>query len=225
MIMRSFPGQVSALSVLAANDVWVFGGLHGSTSQGVFHFDGRHWTQVSSAWQGGSALSDRDIWVYSGTTIGHFDGHRWTEVNVAGLFPAKTPGEYTSPLVTGIVALSPNDVFAAGEGPIGPHSANGVILRFNGRSWGLAARGGFLSAVGQQFAADGLGGLWLSASNVEGPSLLFHYSAGKVAPVSLPGSTGLPTASRSVSRIPGTTEVLSGGSNDNTNRSVVFQYS
>jgi hypothetical protein len=104
-VMRSFPGQVSSLSVLGPNDVWVFGGLPGQTSQGVFHFDGRHWTEVAKAWQGGSALSDRDVWAYSGTTIGHFDGRRWTEANVAGLFPAKTAGETTTPVLLAAVPL------------------------------------------------------------------------------------------------------------------------
>jgi hypothetical protein len=231
--VKSFPGQVTGVSVLGPNDVWVFGGLTNKTTkapQGVFHFNGRGWTQVTSAFQGGYALSDRSVWTYSGTTIGHFDGRRWTETNVAGLFPAKTAGEYTSPVLTGIIALAPDNVYAVGEGPIGPHSANGVILHFNGRNWSRAAMGPFLSTTGQQLASDGKGGLWLSAGNVEGPSLLFHYSAGKVTTVTLPGSQGFPTASDSVSRIPGTAEALSGGSTYNpsnpaANRSVVFQYS
>jgi hypothetical protein len=76
-----------------------FGGLTNKTTkfpQGVFHFNGRSWTQVTAAFQGGSALNDRNVWACTGTTIAHFDGRKWTQVNVAGLFPAKTPGEYTS---------------------------------------------------------------------------------------------------------------------------------
>lgn len=232
-VVKSFPGRVTALSVLGRSDVWAFGGMTNKTTQlpqGVFHYNGRTWTEVTSTMQGGSALSDTNVWAYSGTTVAHYNGRKWTETDVARLFPAKTPGEYTSPVVTGIIALAPNDVYAAGEGPIGPHSANGVILRYNGRIWSEAARGGFLSGTGQQFAADGHGGLWLPAQNVEGPSLLFHYSAGKVAIVYLPSSTGFPASSDSVSRIPGTAGVLSGGSaynpgNPAASRSVVFQYS
>jgi hypothetical protein len=73
-----------------------FGGLTNKTTkfpQGVFHFNGRSWTQVTAAFQGGSALNDRNVWAYTGTTIAHFDGRKWTQENVAGLFPAKTPGE------------------------------------------------------------------------------------------------------------------------------------
>jgi hypothetical protein len=230
--VKGFWGQVTGLSVLAPDDVWVFGGLINRATghpQGVFHFDGRGWTQVSSAFEGGYALNDRNVWTYSGTNIGHYNGRTWTEVNVAGLFPAKTPGEFTSPVLTGIVALAPDDVYATGNGPLGPHIANGVILHFDGRTWSRAARGGFISGIGQQLATDGQGGLWLSAENVEGPPQLFHYAVGQVIRVLLPGSTGSLTGSYSVSRIPGTTEVLSGGvisnSSNSTSRAVVFQSS
>lgn len=231
--VKSFPGQVTGISVLGPNDVWVFGGQTNKATkapQGVFHFNGRGWTQVSSAWQGGYALSDGNVWTYSGTTTGHFNGRKWTETNVAKLFPARTVAETTNPMVTGIIALSPDNVYASGEGPIGAHIANGVILHFNGRTWSKAAGGGFLSSDGQPMASDGHGGLYLPAGNVEGPSLLFHYSAGQVTRVKLPGGGTLPTSSESVSQVPGTAEVLSGGSiyhatNAALNRSVVFQLS
>jgi len=231
--VKSFPGQVTALSVLSSNDVWVFGGLINKTTklpQGVFHFNGRSWTQVTAAFQGGSAVSDRNVWADTGTTIAHFDGRKWTQVNVAGLFPAKTPGEYTSPVLTGIIALAANNVYAIGDGPLGPHIGNGVILHYNGHAWSRVGVGGFISSVGQQAAPDGTGGLWIPAQNPEGPNRLFHYAAGKVTLLFLPGSTGLPTASNSVSRIPGTAEAITGGTaftaaNSAANRAVVLQYS
>ena len=231
--VKSFPGQVTALSVLSPDDVWAFGGLTNKTTklpQGVFHFNGRSWTQVSAAYQGGSAVSDRNVWADAGTTIAHFDGRKWTSVNVAGLFPAKTQGEYTSPVLTGILALAPDNVYATGNGPLGPHSANGVILHYNGHAWRRLGVGGFISPVGQQVAPDGTGGLWIPAQNPDGPNRLFRYSAGKVTLLFLPGSTGLPTSSNTVSRIPGTAEAITGGTafngtNSAANRSVVLQYS
>jgi len=231
--VKSFPGQVTALSVLSSNDVWVFGGLTNKTTklpQGVFHFDGHSWTQVTAAFQGGSAVNDRNVWADTGTTIAHFDGRKWTQVNVAGLFPAKTPGEYTSPVLTGIIALTANNVYAIGDGPLGPHIGNGVILHYNGHAWSRVGAGGFISSAGQQAAQDGTGGLWISAQNPEGPNRLFHYAAGKVTLLFLPGSTGLPTASNSVARIPGTAEAITGGTafnatNSAANRAVVLQYS
>lgn len=231
--VKSFPDQVTALSVLSPNDVWAFGGLTNKTTklpQGVFHFNGRSWTQVTAAYQGGSAVNDRNVWACTGTTIAHFDGRKWTSMNVASLFPAKTPGEYTSPVSTGILALASNNVYAIGDGPLGPHAGNGVILHYNGHAWSRAGVGGFISSVGRQAASDGTGGLWISAQNPVGPSRLFHYSAGKVTLLFLPGSTGLPTASNSVSRIPGTAEAITGGtafnaSSSAANRAVVLQYS
>jgi len=231
--LKSFPGQVTALTVLGPNDVWAFGGLINSTSrlpQGVFHFNGHGWTEVTSAFQSGYAVSDRSVWAVTGTTIEHFNGSRWSAASVAGLFPAPTPAETTKPELTGIVALAANDVYATGNGPLGAHIANGVILHYNGHAWSRAARAGFISAVGQQFASDDRGGLWLSAENVEGPSLLFHYSAGKVTQVTLPSSSGSLTGSNSVSRIPGTAQALSGGaifnaSNAAADRAVVFELS
>jgi hypothetical protein len=64
-VVKSFPGEVTKLSVLGPNDVWAFGGASGS--EGVFHFNGRSWAKVASTLQGGSATSDRNVWAYSGT--------------------------------------------------------------------------------------------------------------------------------------------------------------
>ena len=227
--VKSFGGQINGISVLSPSDVWVFGVLTKSNG-GVFHFNGRTWTQVSSIEQGGYAINDRNVWAFAGTKIAHFDGKRWTQTDVAGLFPAKTPGEYTSPVLTGIIAIASNNVYAIGDGPLGPHAGNGVILHYNGHACSRVGVGGFISPVGQQVTPDGTGGLWVPAQNPEGPNRLFHYAAGKVTLLFLPGSTGLPTSSNSVSRIPGTTEVISGGTafnatNSAANRSVVLQYS
>ncbi len=231
--VKAFPGRLTALSVLGPHDVWAFGGLTSPAGQepaGVFHFNGRRWTEVSATLRGGSALSDRNVWAYRGTTIAHYDGSRWSETDVAALFPARPAGPATRSALTGIVAAGPHDVDAAGAGPTGPHGANGVILHYNGHAWRTAADGPFASAGGQQLTADGTGGLWLPAASATGIPLLFRYSGDRVTVVTLPSPTGWPPAVNSVSRIPGTGEVLSGGvlddpGNPAVNRSVVFQYS
>jgi hypothetical protein len=112
-VVKSFPGEVTKLSVLGPNDVWAFGGASGSA--GVFHFNGRGWAEVSSTLQGGSAVSDQNVWAYSGTRLAHYDGRKWTETNVAGLFPASTGGR-SAPSLTGVLALAPGNVFATGVG-------------------------------------------------------------------------------------------------------------
>ena len=231
--VKSFPGRLTALSVLGSRDVWAFGGLGrpaGPQPAGVFHFDGERWTEVSSTLQGGSALSDRDVWAYHGTTIAHYNGRRWTETDVAALFPAAAAGQTTRPALSGIIAAGPHDVDATGAGPAGPHGATAVILHSNGLTWEEAASGAFASADRQQLTADGRGGLWLPATSAAGIPLLLRYSGTQVTVVNLPSPTGWPPASYSVSRIPGTGEVLSGGAVDDpgnpaANRSVVFQFS
>ena len=231
--VKDFAGRLTALSVLGPRDVWAFGGLGSPAAQdppGVFHFDGRRWTEVSATLRGGSALSDRNVWAYTGTKIAHYDGRRWTGTDVAALFPAPAAGQSTAPRVTGIVAAGPGDVDASGAGPAGPRSAGGVILHYDGHRWGRAASGPFASSGVQPLTPDGQGGLWLPSASAAGVPLLFRYSAGRVTVVTLPSPTGWPPASYSVSRVPGTFEVLSGGAVDNpgdpaANRSVVFQFS
>src|SRR4029077_17829383 len=103
--------------------------------------NGRSWAEVSSTLSRGSATSDRDVWAYSGTQIAHYDGRKWTETSVAGLFPASTGG-HVAPALTGVLALAPDNVFAAGTGWGGTGGAGGgpaVVLHFNGHGWSLAA--------------------------------------------------------------------------------------
>ena len=64
--VKSFGGQINGISVLSPSDVWVFGVLTKSNG-GVFHFNGRTWTQVSSIEQGGYAINDRNVWAFAGT--------------------------------------------------------------------------------------------------------------------------------------------------------------
>jgi len=44
-VVKSFPGQVTSLSVLGPNDVWAFGGASGS--EGAFHFNGHGWSRAA----------------------------------------------------------------------------------------------------------------------------------------------------------------------------------
>ena len=53
-VVRTFPSYVSGLTVLASNDVWVFGGTGRQQSHGVFHYNGRTWTEAASTPQYGS---------------------------------------------------------------------------------------------------------------------------------------------------------------------------
>jgi hypothetical protein len=212
---ESFPrGPVGAISVLGPRDVWVFG-------NGTYHFDGRSWTELSATAEGGSATSDNNVWEFNGQEITHYDGRRWTTTNVASLLPTPLP-HHAASYVSHVLALAPNNVYATGEGNNTPRGGPSVLLHYDGRRWTKVAEPVGFIAVGGNLASDGQGGLWIAAQDFPARyPALFHYSAGQVTAVTL-GATSL-----SVSRIPGTSEALSGGWTDQNGQGigVVQQYS
>jgi hypothetical protein len=212
-VVKSFPGPVAGLSVLGPGDVWAFGG--GSDGEGVFHFNGRGWVKVSSTLSGGSAASDRDVWAYSGTQVAHYDGRQWTETSVAGLFPASTGGHFP-PVVTGVLALAPDNVFAVGVGWGVVGGAPSVVLHFNGHAWSLAAVGPYVLGPGS-LASDGKGGLWMTSDTHENYEVLLHYSDGQLVNANEPFM--------SVAGIPGTDEALGGNASPIATAPTVYQYS
>jgi hypothetical protein len=207
-------GAVTAISVLGPGDVWVFGA-------GVYHFNGRTWTEVSATLGGGSALSDNNVWAFNGTAVEHYNGRTWTATDVTSLLPPQLSG-HAAPSVTNIIALAPNNVYATGEGEQTPRGGPGVVLHYNGRTWTRVAESSAFAAVGGEMASDGEGGLWIEAQGYPArlPEL-FHYSAGQLTAVDF-GATSL-----SVSQIPGTSEALAAGftPGTGTSSSVVWQYS
>jgi hypothetical protein len=222
-VTKTFPGAVTAISVLSPNDVWVFGGIGAGGQAGVFHYNGHKWTEVSSTLEGGYAVSDGNVWAFNGAQVAHFNGRKWTTTNVAKLLPPAT--RHVPAYLTGIIALAPNDVYATGEGVTTPRGGPGVVLHFNGRTWSrVAESGAFETATGKSLASDGKGGLWIAGESF--PSIfpaLFHYSAGKVTTASVPVGAEI----NSVSRVPGTAAALAGGGQLGTanGASVVLQYS
>ena len=232
-VAKTFSGYLSGLTVLASGEVWVFGGSGQLQSHGVFHYNGRTWTEVARTPQGGDALSDTSVWAYQGHTIDHFNGRTWTSVNVAKLLPPRQQGSFThaTSAVTGIRALSATDVYATGEGVNPPHGRPMVLLHFNGRAWSrVALAQNNTSFTGQRIFPDGKGGLWIPAGDSSANPALLHYANGKLTAVTLPEeATWVPTIAYSLSRIPGTSEMLAGGikythGNEHAN-AVVLEYS
>src|SRR5579859_3924011 len=150
-------GGVSAIS---ANDVWAVGGS--DTFQGqndvsqtlIEHWNGRNWSVVQSpnlgkgdALRGVSAISANDVWTVgfnagsSDTStqvlIEHWNGVRWSLVTSPG------PGE--SGGLSGVSAISANDVWAVGYTSVLQRTAGGksntvwkpLIEHWNGRSWSV----------------------------------------------------------------------------------------
>lgn len=215
-VAKSFRGLLSGVSVLGRNDVWAFGGE--ASGGGVFHFNGRSWTEVSATFQGGSAVSDRDVWAVSGQTVEHFNGRTWSATSVTGLFPPGG-GLPVSPFLLGILALGPGNVYATGVGYASVGGGSEVVLHFNGRSWSRVAAGAAVVGSRQSVASDGKGGLWIVVDTHQNYLRLLRYSAGSLTTVTLPPGTG-PV---SVSRVPGTAEALLGGFKSDAG--VVEQYS
>ena len=213
-VVKSFPGEVTTLSVLGPNDVWAFGGASGS--EGVFHFNGHGWAKVSSTLQGGSATSDRSVWAFSGTQLARYDGRKWTETNVARLFPASTGG-HSAPSLTGVLALAPNNVFATGVGWAGVGGGAAVVLHFNGHGWSRAAAGPTVINSAVTLASDARGGLWMTSDTHQNFEVLLHYSAGRLVNANEPFM--------SVASIPGTAEALGGNATGVATTPVVYQYS
>ena len=211
-VVKTFARQIGGASVVAGNDVWVFGEpfIPGS-GLGAWHYNGHAWTQVGKNLEGGSALSATSVWAYSGTAVDHWNGHKWASTSVKSLLPPVVPGPLNDPSVVGILALSASNVYALGNGNLQDEGGPLVVLHYNGSKWSKVAQGNFSYGPGPEVSSDGSGGLWLPMNNpVGGASYLVHYTAGKLVKATLPGSAATITIV-SVARVPGSTQQLAGG--------------
>jgi hypothetical protein len=151
--------SLTAVTALSATDVWALGsyGTGGKDAKALAeHWDGSSWQQVPIPTPpkasevhlfGLAAVSPTDIWavgswagVYTGPVVGypyfalieHWDGTSWTIV------PSPSPG--VSRLLSGVVAVSTNDIWAVGAYQFGYDHARLVgsrtlVLHWNGRTW------------------------------------------------------------------------------------------
>ncbi len=230
-VVKTFADEIDDATVLAANDIWVFGeaAFPLQPALGVWHYNGSTWTQVSKNLQGGSALSATDVWGFSGADVEHWTGGKWVATPVKSLLPPVIPGPLNDPQVVGILAYSDSNVYALGNGVAEDEGGPVVVLHYNGHTWAKLAEGEYGFGPSPQFSTDGTGGLWLPMQGpVSGLSYLLHYAAGKLTPAVLPvGARGITIDS--VARIPGTTQQLAGGSTHSADNSdvvaVLLQYS
>jgi hypothetical protein len=211
-VLKTFGRVIGSATVLSSDDIWVFGGpVNENGLPGVYHYNGHTWRISMSGLGDGDALSDTDVYAIGnyglGTSVGYYNGSRWTSVNLAGLLPKKTKS--VTPTLNGIVAESPDNVYAIDGGSAGTPGDPLVILHYNGSKWSKVATydGGQTSAA----VADGAGGLWIGGNTQSGSSVLLHYSGGKLAIVASPKYDGHQAYIEDFSRIPGTAEELAGG--------------
>ncbi|HLK02047.1 MAG TPA: hypothetical protein VKU39_19365, partial [Streptosporangiaceae bacterium] len=181
----------------------VFGQVDGQPGNGLgaYHYDGSHWTRVAGpSVQGGSALSDHDVWLGHQTSVGHWDGHAWRRTSLAALLPHGVG-------ILGVLAESPADVYAVAD----VSYASMVVLRYDGRSWSKVAAGAF-GVMAEQvapMAGDGRGGLWFIGNGSVPGSLLAHYSAGRLATFPATTAAGKAPLMFTIAQAGG--EVLAGG--------------
>jgi len=218
-------GYAGAVSVLAANDVWVFG------STATYHYNGSTWAKVAGGAAGGSALSANDYWLTGApgqTTVTHVKNGTKVTFNLARLLPAKTKTALDDPGVAGVYAASDTNVYAIGNGRTQDAGGPVVILHYDGHAWTKLAS----YAMGDPFGItpDGAGGLWIPVGWAGGGTIL-HYSRGAITATALPSpGNDESTHPGGVSRIPGTTHALATTSTlpfDNATRfySQILQYS
>jgi hypothetical protein len=141
----------------ASNDVWAVG------QQGVYtlieHWDGSQWQIVPSPnagkgtdqLNGVAALASNDVWAVGFSTpsasqemptyslIEHWDGSTWTVVPSPNV---DYDGKIRNNILQGVVALSPNDVWAYGYFEANPSGESGdlfaLVLHWDGTSWTVA---------------------------------------------------------------------------------------
>jgi hypothetical protein len=133
-----YGNTLSGVTAASTNDVWAVGTANNGNSTLTLHWDGSAWSLVSSpngtarqginrnALQSVTAISEDDVWavgtqasssvggagqpIYFGyALILHWDGSAWSEVPAAAL-----PGTGEDGSLTGVAAISSDDVWSAG---------------------------------------------------------------------------------------------------------------
>ena len=139
--------QLSSVAVVSPNDVWAVGISYDYSVYRtmVMHWNGTNWRFFASPSPGSSAnflysvdaVSATDIWAVGDmvalnvpvkTLVLHFNGSKWSVVPSPNV-PGPNPGSSENRL-TGVAAVSANDVWAVGSG------SNGALtMHWDGTAW------------------------------------------------------------------------------------------
>ena len=133
-------GRMNGFSADAGDDVWAVGILSAGTAA-ILHFNGTRWSRVASPGfpQGFSSpravtpLSPTDVWLAEEVTVNneccpkglieHWDGTSFSVV------ASPDPNPRTTPNLSGIAAISADDIWAVGF----------AVESWNGTSWSIIA--------------------------------------------------------------------------------------
>jgi hypothetical protein len=185
------PGQTQnelrAVAAISKTDAWAVGlaqtasGNNYTTAALLLHWDGESWARVrtpavldGSLW-GVSADSASDVWLVGtgrvGPLIARGDGRTWHLTKPAAVAPWVTDASgVTRPsILTAVLALSPNDVWAGGN-----RGDVGVVERWNGQRWRFVRIPNTGAVNG--FAAAAPNDVWATSEGLYGlPPGLLHW--------------------------------------------------
>ena len=137
-----------AVDVVASNDVWAVGRSkppYGEDRTLTLHWDGSAWNIVQSPNDstndntlfGVATVASNDVWAVGNagslkTLAIHWDGASWSVVPT----PALNPND-TNPVLVGIVALSSNNIWTAGQFivPVEGSAQHTLTENWNGSRW------------------------------------------------------------------------------------------
>ncbi len=156
-----------------------------------------------------SASSARNIWaltyVENKPASLRYNGSKWQIIR----FPRNLAPAGTTLGGQQILALSPKSAWATvstetktGPGPL-------VLLHWNGSRWSKVTGKLPADSLAGPIAADGNGGVWLSAvSRATAVPLILHFSRGKWSTSKVPTAHGKVVAIQDLTLIPGTRSVI-----------------
>jgi hypothetical protein len=158
-------GLVSGITALSPTNVWLFGtSAGGARGLGTWHFNGQSWARVTGSAgeiHVASAVSRRDIWAVAATRRGgfieHFDGHSWRRADPGRRLDGAT--------LDSVVALSHDNVWVVGNLTTRQGGEGRLVLaHLVGRRWYTTVTP--WDADTGRLAADGEGGVWITADAV-----------------------------------------------------------
>jgi len=146
------PGaSLESVSASGARDVWAVG-MRRNLSQLIEHRERERWHVMPAPRPGGilhavAARTPRDVWAVGTrkrgpgfeTLIEHWNGKKWTVVTSPS--PPVARGQRRYAILEAVAAISPSDVWAAGNSIIGvPATASRTLIEhWNGRRWTIVS--------------------------------------------------------------------------------------
>jgi hypothetical protein len=214
-VVGTFGAAIGSASFLSASNIWVFGSAaSGAGKLGVWHYNGKAWTQVSKTFTNGAGVSGTAAWAASGTKLEHYSGSKWTATSIAGLLSTKNAT--VSTLFAGAEGSAPYAIVSedpaagGGGGPV-------VVLEYNGHAWVKVATYDAGGTVAGAVAGDGAAGIWFAVTTGAGGKFarLLHFGNAHhtLSVAKLPGLTNdfAGSAISSIAQIGGSTRELAGG--------------